>query len=155
MRQDETDTKIIQFLQEDLPLVSNPFAQLAGELDLSEAELLLRMQRLQENGIIRRWGAILRHQKAGYGCNAMVAWKVDAEKADQAGAIMADRKEISHCYLREVPDDFHYQLFTMIHARDEKELLNTIGLLSNLTEIDDYAVLRSVREFKKVSMRYF
>lgn len=154
MNYDEIDTQIIQFLQGDIPLESNPFAGLALNMDISEQELLDRIHSLQAKGIIRRWGAVLRHQKAGYSCNAMVAWQVEPEQMDRAGEIMAGIKEISHCYLREVPDQFNFQLFSMVHARNEQELENAISRISELTNINDYAVLRSLREFKKVSMRY-
>lgn len=155
MNYDELDAKIIQLLQGDLPLTSRPFAQLAQSLELSESELLDRIRALQDKGIIRRWGAVLRHQQAGYRSNAMVAWQADADKADKCGEIMAGVKEISHCYLREVPADFNYALFTMIHARDEQELAETIAKVSALTGLQEYAVLKSTREFKKVSMQYF
>ena len=154
MNYDDIDAKIIQLLQEDIPLVSNPWAGLALSTNISEAELLERIRSLQSRGFMRRWGAVLRHQKAGYRSNAMVAWRVDPDKADQAGEIMASRQEISNCYLREVPDDFKFELFSMVHARDEQELADTISRISKLTGLNDYVVLRSVREFKKVSMKY-
>lgn len=155
MNYDEIDVQIIQMLQGDLPLTPRPLAPLAQSLGLSETEVLDRISTLQEKGLIRRWGAVLRHQQAGYRANAMVAWQVDADKADQCGKIMAGIKEISHCYLREVSADFNYALFTMIHARDEHELTATIAKVSALTGLHDYAVLKSTREFKKVSMQYF
>ena len=154
MKYDDIDAKIIRFLQGDIPLEANPFAGLALSIAISETELLDRICNLKTSGIIRRWGAVLSHQKAGYSCNAMVAWQVEPEKADPAGEIMAGMKEISHCYLREVPADFDFQLFSMVHARDEQELENVINRIAELTDLHDYAVLRSVREFKKVSMRY-
>jgi len=154
MKLNEMDAAIIAFLQGDMPIQSDPFAKLAKELEISEEELLARINQLKTSGVMRRFGAVLRHQQAGYRANAMVAWQVAPEKADQAGEMMAGRKEISHCYLREVPDDFQYQLFTMIHARNEQELQDTISLVADLTGLRDYAVLKSLREFKKVSMRY-
>lgn len=154
MKYDDVDTKIIQFIQGDIPIEANPFAGLALSLGISETELLNRIRNLKANGIIRRWGAVLSHQKAGYSNNAMVAWQIEPARADRAGEIMAGMKEISHCYLREVPADFNFQLFSMVHARDEQELENTIHRISELTDLHNYAVLRSVREFKKVSMRY-
>lgn len=154
MKHNEMDARIIAFLQGDIPLQPAPFADLAQELKISEEDLLVRINELKAGGIMRRFGAVLRHQQAGYQANAMVAWHVAPEEADRAGEIMAGRKEISHCYLRDVPDDFNYQLFSMIHARNEQELQHTINLVADLTGLHDYAVLKSLREFKKVSMRY-
>lgn len=151
---DEIDLQIIRFLQGDIPLQSHPLEALAANLAISEAEVLDRITALQTQGIMRRWGAVLRHQKAGYTANAMVAWKVEPTRADQIGETMEKMNEISHCYLREVSADFDYNLFSMVHARDERALNNTIARIAALTGLDNYAVLKSLREFKKVSMRY-
>lgn len=67
---------------------------------------------------------------------------------------MAGMTQISHCYLREVCADFDYNMFSMVHARNAQELDNTIRRVAELTGLDDFTVLKSVREFKKVSMRY-
>lgn len=154
MQYDDIDAKIIEVLQGDLPLTSHPWSELALSLQISESQVLERIRALQDRGIIRRWGAVLRHQQAGFHANAMVAWQADEEKADQYGEIMARIKEVSHCYLREVPADFHYALFTMVHARDEQELADAIANISKLTGLTEYIVLKSVRELKKISMKY-
>lgn len=154
MKYDEKELQIIRFLQADIPLQSHPFEGLAANLAMSEAEVLGKVTALQTRGIMRRWGAVLRHQKAGYTDNAMVAWKVDPARADQVGERMAAMTEISHCYLRDVPADFDYNMFSMVHARNAQELDSTICRVAELTGLDDFTVLKSVREFKKVSMRY-
>ncbi len=154
MTGDLIDKKIISLLQGDLPLEPRPFYGLAQQLQISEQEIIDRIIKMQQMGIIRRWGAVLRHRQAGYTANAMVAWKVEASEADHTGRLMAEFKEISHCYLRQVPNLFAYNLFAMMHAHDEDELRRIIGEVSKRTGIDDYAVIRSLKEYKKVSMQY-
>lgn len=151
---DKIDKQIIEFIQGDIPLTSNPFQELAQKINLSEEDIINRIKKMQEVGIIRRFGAVLRHQKAGYNTNAMVAWLVDEKDADQTGKLMAEHPRISHCYLREVPDEFGYNLFTMIHAKSDQQLDETIEYISNLVGIKDYRKLNSIRELKKVSMKY-
>jgi DNA-binding Lrp family transcriptional regulator len=155
INENKQDQLIIKFLQGDIPLEPRPLKSLADELQLSEDEVLARIKDLQARGIMRRWGAVLRHQKAGYACNAMVAWKVTPDEADQAGETMAAFKEISHCYLREVSADFGYNLFSMVHSRNEQEMKETISRIARATGLNNYVVLKSVRELKKVSMRFF
>ncbi|HPF20816.1 MAG TPA: Lrp/AsnC family transcriptional regulator [Syntrophomonas sp.] len=155
MYEDEKIRRIIQFLQGDIPLESRPFQKLAVDLEISEEEVLERIQDLQKQGVVRRWGAVLRHQQAGYTCNAMVAWKVGPIEADRAGEAMAEFHEVSHCYLREVSADFGYNLFSMVHARSQTDLAETISRIADVTGLDDYVVLNSIRELKKVSMRFF
>ena len=84
----------------DIPLTPTPFADMAAEAGLDEPVLLALLAGLKENGVVRRFGATLRHQKAGYGHNAMVAWRVPEADSEALGRAMAARPEISHCYRR-------------------------------------------------------
>lgn len=154
MINDAVDRDIIALLQGDLPLESRPFHRLAQQLNISEQEVVERIIRMQQKGILRRWGAVLRHQQAGYLANAMVAWKVAAAKADEAGKVMAGYKEVSHCYLRKVPNSFAYSLFTMVHAHNQQELQQLVSEISQCTGLKDYMVIKSVKEYKKASMKY-
>jgi DNA-binding Lrp family transcriptional regulator len=154
MINDTIDHNIIRLLQGDLPVQSHPFWDLAKSLGVSEHEIVARIRGLQRQGVLRRWGAVLRHRQAGYLANAMVAWNVEPERADEVGHIMAGFKEISHCYLREVPDTFSYSLFAMLHARSDEELGELIARVSQRTGLQDYLVIKSLKEFKKASMKY-
>ena len=104
--------------------------------------------------MIRRFAAILRHYNAGFKVNAMVAWKVAVADADRVGTIMAGFDEVSHCYLREVPAEFGYNLFSMIHARSTEQINTLLEELAFRTGISDYMIIKSIRELKKVSMEY-
>jgi len=84
----------------------------------------------------------------------MVAWKVGLESADEAGRIMAGYKAISHCYLRQVPNSFPYNLFSMIHAQSEEQLMKIVAAVAQRTGLSNYVVIRSLKEFKKASMNY-
>lgn len=148
------DREIIKFIQGDLPIESHPFLSLAQQLNLSEDEIIARIKVLQEKGMIRRFAAILSHYRAGFTANAMVAWRVEELAADSAGAIMAEYKEVSHCYLRDVPKEFGYNLFSMIHAGSEEELKNLVEDIAWRTGLDNYVVIKSIKELKKVSMKY-
>jgi DNA-binding Lrp family transcriptional regulator len=154
MRFDKIDHAIIKLVQEDLPLAPRPFYHLAQSLEISEGEIVDRIEKLTRSGIIRRWGAVLRHQQAGFTANAMVAWQVAEVDADEAGHIMSQYAQVSHCYLRRVPAEFGYNLFAMFHAHSDLELRKLVEEVAEKTGIQDYAVITSLKEFKKVSMRY-
>jgi siroheme decarboxylase len=154
MIDDTIDRHIIGLLQGDLPLQSHPFRDLAQALGISEQEIVDRVQALERGGILRRWGAVLRHRQAGYVANAMVAWKVAPERADEVGQIIAGFVEISHCYLRQVPDTFAYSMFAMMHARNDQQLLELVDRVAERSGCQEYLVIRSLKEFKKASMRY-
>jgi len=155
MLYDELDREIIKFLQGDLPLEPHPYAGLAERLQVSEEEIVARIGSLVDRAIIRRMGAVLRHQRAGYKVNAMVAWKTNLNNQDRCGQIMAEYEQVSHCYLRQVPPGFDYNLFSMIHARSRQELDDLVMEISVRTGLEEYVVIRSIKEMKKVSMEYY
>lgn len=152
---DVLDKEIIRLMQGDMPLSSRPFKEMAEVIGISEDELLSRIRNMCEQGIIRRLGAVLRHNRVGFTVNAMVALKVDESRADEAGYKLAGFEEISHCYWREVPEDFGYNLFAMVHATSEEELRGVIKRMAEETGINEYKIFRSRQEMKKVSMTYF
>ncbi|KUG04692.1 heme biosynthesis protein [hydrocarbon metagenome] len=152
---DKVDRDIIKLVQADMPISERPYKALSDAINISEQEIVERIKVMHEKGIIRRMGAVLRHQKAGYTVNAMVAWKINSSAADKAGEIMAGYKEISHCYFREVPESFPYPLFTMIHARTEEQMERLIDDIAAKTEIHDFVIIKSKQELKKTSMQYF
>lgn len=113
---------------------------------------------------MRRFGAILRHQEAGFAFNAMVCfaktvdsrqWSVDRNSVNPAGAILASKPYISHCYERPSFEGFPYTLYAMMHAQFAEELDRNIKEAAKSIGNPDYVVLHSVRELKKTSYRFF
>lgn len=152
----ETEARILALAGSDLPDSATPFADMARAAGATEEQVVELLSRLKDQGVIRRFGATLRHQKAGYGHNAMVAWRVpEGADAEALGRRMADRPEISHCYLRRTYPDWPYGLYTMIHGKNPGDCLDVAEELALETGIRDYAVLKSLAELKKTSMRYF
>lgn len=149
------DKKIIRRLQEDIPLTPHPYKDMADELNIDEDELISRIKKYKETGILKRISAILYHRQAGFKANAMVAWKVNNDNINSIGEYMASIPEISHCYQRIAYPFWDYNLYTMIHAKDVKKCNKIIKNLSDTTGITDYKVLYSTRELKKTSMKYF
>lgn len=154
MYYDDVETGLIEMLQGDIPLTSRPYAELALRLGTSEELLVKRISDMKEQGRIRRLGAVLRHRKAGYAFNALVVFKARPDEVDRVGPILAGYKEVTHCYLRQVPGDFGYNLFAMVHLHGEVELQPLLMDMAAQTGLNDYQVIKSVREFKKTSMKY-
>lgn len=147
--------RLIKRLQGDIPLVSEPFAGMARELGCSQSELLEAVTKLKEDGIIRRFGAVLGHRQAGFACNVLVMWEVPESSADEVGEYMASFKEVSHCYLRHTPDHWPYNMYTMIHGRSEEDVNKVVAEIAARFKLCRYRLVKSVREFKKTSMTYF
>jgi len=152
---DDPDKKIIGLLQDDMPMDPRPFAIMADQVGITEEQFLSRVKSMVDSGIIRRLGATLHHQKAGFSANAMVAWIVPDSKVEEAGRIMAGFREVSHCYQRVTQGDWKYNVYTMIHGNSRDECREIARRISKNTGINEYAVLFSEKEFKKTSMEYF
>ncbi|MBI5287867.1 MAG: Lrp/AsnC family transcriptional regulator [Chloroflexi bacterium] len=151
----ERDIEVIRAVQGDLPLEPNPFSAAARVLGVSVELLIEELEDLQWRGYLRRFAAILRHRKAGFGANGMAVWDVPDDGILEAGATMAGYTTISHCYQRPKYDDWRYNLFTMIHARKKGECEAFVEELATRHALKDYAVLYSTTEYKKVRLAYF
>ncbi|MEN6487509.1 MAG: Lrp/AsnC family transcriptional regulator, partial [Smithella sp.] len=94
------EIKVARLIQLDISLAARPFGQIGRACDLSEEEVLNIIRHLLQKGYIRRFGAILRHQKAGYTKNALIIWAVPPDQIENAGKILAAFPFISHLYER-------------------------------------------------------
>ena len=146
---------LIKELQGDIPLVSAPFTGIGEKAGFSEDELLASIRRWQKEGIIRRFGAVLRHYQAGIASNVMIVWKVPKNRSQEVGKVMASFPQVSHCYERPVFPEWPYNLFTMVHARSRDECRQIAQDIADKTGIKDYQLLFSTKEYKKSSMVYF
>jgi DNA-binding Lrp family transcriptional regulator len=151
----EKEKRILRLVQDTLPDSATPFASIAHQAGALEADVLDLLKELKDTGCIRRFGATLRHQEAGYDCNVMVAWQVPQERIQEISEIMSFRPEITHCYQRRSTQSWPFNLYTMIHAKSKDKCLQIIQDLANKTGLDRYEALFSIKELKKTSMRYF
>jgi DNA-binding Lrp family transcriptional regulator len=152
---DDLDCRIIACLCGDIGTSLHPFAEIAAELGITEDELLARLQSYRQRGLLRRFGAILRHRRAGYNANGMCVWNVPDGRVHHVGRQVAGFDEVSHCYRRPRLPDWPYNLYAMIHGHTEDECRQTAARIAGHIELDDYRILFSVCEFKKTSMAYF
>lgn len=154
-RLSEKEQELVRFLQDDIPMEPRPFAGIAARLGMSEQEVVEQVQAWVEDGTIRRFGAMVRHQRLGYKANAMSAWDIPEERVGEVGEALAEAVEVSHCYQRPRARNWDYNVFAMIHAATEAECEEIAAALAQRVGVDSYSLLFSSREFKKVSMKYF
>ena len=155
MELDATDKKILVALQGDLDDSPEPYEKMAAELGVSEDEVIRRIKRLLDEGVIRRIGAMIRHIEAGIGFNGMVVWNVDPDRVEEVGNKLAGFREVTHCYERPAFGEKGGVLFTMVHAASKEGCLDIVRRMSEETGVRDHEILFSERELKKVSMTYF
>ncbi|MDR3153835.1 MAG: Lrp/AsnC family transcriptional regulator [Deltaproteobacteria bacterium] len=146
---------LVHALSGDLPLCPRPFAEIARRIGVSEEEALAMLRGFGERGLIRRFGAVLVHQRSGFMANAMLVWRFGEREIAEAGARLAALPYVTHCYKRAAAPGWPYNLYTMIHAGSRDELLGMAAEMARLTGAEEWAMLESVRELKKDSIRYF
>ncbi len=152
---DETDKQILVLMQDHVPLASHPFQAAAEKLGLTEEEVIDRVRRMMEAGIVRRFSASIKHRKLGITANPMIAWKVPKNKVEETGAKMASFQEVTHCYERAiVPGKWEYNLYTMVHGYDKKSVEETVKKIAEATGVRDYLLLYSTKEYKKTYRKY-
>ncbi len=151
----DLEKKVIGAIQRDIPITPHPYRDMAAGLNVSEATFIETLKSLCAKGVIRRFGATLRHQKTGFSANAMTAWQVAEEDIAVIGEKMAAHPAVSHCYRRDPAPDWPYNLYTMIHAPDVPTCRDIARQLSAETGVTAYRQLFSHRELKKTSMVYF
>lgn len=148
------EKKAARILQRDMPLTDRPFAAIADVCGLTTEQLISLLKKLSDNGILRKFGAILRHQRAGFQKNALVMWSVPPDAVENAGRMLASLSYISHCYERKPAFQNKYNLFTMLHTQDD-DISPLITTMSRLIHSKDFLILESLQEYKKTSPEYF
>ncbi|MCW8884102.1 MAG: AsnC family transcriptional regulator [Motiliproteus sp.] len=153
---DSLDRRLIEETQQGLPLVAKPYQALADTLGINEDEVLSRMERMQERGIIRRIGLVPQHYKLGYRYNLMTVWDIPDEEVSRLGPQVGALDYVSHSYERprHLPL-WRYNLFAMVHGRSEEEVNEKVeGVKALLGEhCRDFRLLNSTRILKKTGLR--
>ena len=152
---DAVDKKIIRAMQDEFPLVAEPYKEIAERIGVTEAELLKRLQSYKEDGQIRKMGAVLRHREVGFAANVLCAWEVPADRLAATAVKLAESPAVSHCYDRNTMPDWPYNVYTMIHGHSREECEAIAAKLAAENQLENRAMLFSVKEWKKTSMRYF
>lgn len=153
---DEADLKIMRATQAGLPLTPRPYHAVAEQIGLAVDEVIERMRRMQELGVIRRIGAVPNHYKLGYRFNGMTVWNVPDEKIDALGQKIGRLDFVSHCYHRprHLPL-WPYNLFAMVHGKSQEDVDRQIGQIAEILGENNLGsdVLYSTRILKKTGFR--
>lgn len=95
----EEERKILRIVQADLPDSLTPYADIAKEVGgVTEETVMNLLRELKDEGVIRRFGASIKHQRAGWGSNAMVGWRVRGLDVESLGKTASQNPRVSHCY---------------------------------------------------------
>ncbi len=155
-RLDDIDRRIILATQAGLPRVPRPYHAVAAQLGVSPEEVMRRLARMLDSGIIRRIGAVPNHYALGYRANGMSVWDVPDDRIRELGRQIGALDCVSHCYRRpRIPPEWPYNLFAMVHGRDRAEVAAKVAQIAALLGEADrgHDVLFSTRILKKTGLR--
>ena len=161
---DETDNRLLDTIQDDFPLIDEPFHKLASLLNISSDDVIMRLQRLKSDGIIRRIGAIFDSKKLGY-FSTLCAMKVPPHRVGEVAKIVNGYTGVTHNYIRGSRhklfetkslskklcgyiDFIPYNMWFTITARSQQELEKVIAEIKENSGIGELMELPAVRMFK-------
>lgn len=144
-------------IEKGLPSSTTPYKAVSEQLGISEEKVLSQIQLWQNEGLIRRFGLVIKHRKLGYDANAMVVWNIPNADMDNIAQRLAKCAPVSLCYQRprRLPD-WPYNLFCMIHGTDRALVLQQIAQITEQLGLEaiEKDVLFSFKAYKQHGARY-
>jgi DNA-binding Lrp family transcriptional regulator len=150
---DEIDNKLLTEMTKGIPLTGEPFSEIGQQLGITQQEVINRLVRLKQEGVIRRFGASIKPNSIGYSANALVAWKAPEKRISDIGEYLSKIPEISHCYERKtVLGRWDFNLYTVIHAQERENIHRIVNQLSFELNMKEYKILFSERDLKRTKL---
>ena len=140
---DETDKRILNEIQSDFPIAPRPFDELGKRVDLSEPEVIERVKKLKDEGIIRRIGGNFHSAHLNFR-STLCAAKVPEKKLDHFVKVVNRYPGVTHNYLR----NHAYNIWFTFIAEDMAFIENALREISGETGVADILNLPAVRTFK-------
>jgi DNA-binding Lrp family transcriptional regulator len=97
---DAVDRLVVGGLQNGFPLCERPYAEVALRLGLSEDELIARLARLRDDGVLSRFGPMYHAERLGGGLT-LAATAVPKDRYDEVARQVNAHPEVAHNYARE------------------------------------------------------
>ncbi|GAB6180534.1 hypothetical protein JCM14036_18530 [Desulfotomaculum defluvii] len=153
MQLDHVDRHLLDVVQTDFPICTEPYKVIGERIGISEQEVLSRLERLMQQDVIRRLGGVFDSRKLGYK-GTLCAIKVPSHRIDEVAEVVNSYIGITHNYLR----DYEYNMWFTILAQSPEKVEHILSEIKQKTGINDVINLPSQRFFKvlvnfKVSKR--
>jgi DNA-binding Lrp family transcriptional regulator len=152
-----SDRRLVAALEDGLALEPRPYAALGARAGLSEQAVIDRLARCQADGLIRRFGVVVRHHELGWGANAMAVWDVPEDVVARFGARLAGATGVTLAYRRaRARPAWPYNLFCMVHGTERRAVAARVAALDRELGLDAFphAVLFSRTRFKQTGPRF-
>ena len=140
---DAIDKKLVNTMQWRFPVVSRPWQALAQEVGTTEADVIQRIARLREIGVVRQISPIFDTRKLGYK-SSLVAVRAAPERLEEAAAVINSHPGVSHNYRR----DHYFNIWFTIAVPPEQELETEVTRLTDLAGVEKVRMLPTLKMYK-------
>lgn len=140
---DNVDCQLLNIIQNEFPIVSQPYKVLGKRLKIGEDEVIQRLKVLKSEKIVRRIGAVFDPRKLGY-VSTLCAVKVPEEHLEEVTEIINSYPGVTHNYLRE----YDYNMWFTLIVPDTEMIKAVLDEILQRTGISDLIVLPAVNLFK-------
>ncbi len=140
---DATDKEILRAVQSHLPLDPRPFHELGRRLGLEEDEVIRRLRRLKQSGVIRRIGGNFDSSSLGF-ASTLCAAKVPEDKFEQFVQAVNAYPGVTHNYRRE----HEYNVWFTFIAPSMEEIEENLARLAQDTGIEHICSLPAIKKYK-------
>jgi len=145
---DEIDRKILERLQDDARLA---FRKIAEDLGVSESTVFVRVKKLQEQGIIKRFTAAISPEMVGKGLTAFILIKADPQKYPVVLETLGKIDDIYEIY--DVTGNYYAIAKIRTGTREDlAKIIDKVGLIEGITSTETAIVLRNVKEETKIKI---
>ena len=127
-RMDDTDRKIINGLHGGLAICERPYLEAAQRLGLDEADLIARLARLLQEGVLTRIGPLYQIERMG-GAFTLAALHAPADRFEQVAQWVNALPQIAHNYER----DHHLNMWFVIATEAPDEMACVIAQIESAT----------------------
>ena len=150
------DRRLILEIQDGFPLSETPYRDIASAVDAPAADVVEAIGTLAADGCIKRIGCIVNHIVTGFDSNCMVVWDVPNADLDTYGETVGELPYVTLCYHRprRPEQGWPYNLFTMIHGRDQDAVDEKIDELAEEYLPVNHERLYSTETLKQTGARY-
>ena len=140
---DAINKKILNRIQSDFPITTQPYKDIATELELTEEVVIKRIKQMRLNGTIRRIGGNFVPQKLGF-ISTLCAARVPDEKIESFSMHVNKYPGVTHNYQR----DNDYNIWFTFIAPTMDEIKNRLQAISKETGIKEILNLPATKIFK-------
>ncbi|MBW1748430.1 MAG: AsnC family transcriptional regulator [Deltaproteobacteria bacterium] len=140
---DDVDRAILNRIQSDFPMTKRPFLSIAENLDLSESDVIKRLEQLKKKGIIRRIGGNFVPEKLGF-VSTLCAAKVPEDKIEGFTRTVNRYPGVTHNYQR----DNKYNIWFTFIAQSMDEIKGNLEDISRDTGVKEIINLPATKMYK-------